>query len=371
MQVENLYYSDYLELNKILSAQHPKSASQLTLPAHDETLFIIVHQAFELWFLQVIHELRYIISSLHADQLDVNSVDMSLINQRLERITKIIRLINLQFDVLETMQPLAFLEFRGLLNPASGFQSKQFRIIEALLGLEMIQRHEPKHYKNTNQHRGGFSIEDFEEISEVEKEPTLKAGLKKLLHSIPFFEPEYWQDYQEMYPMTKCDENLFMSDYVNVYEQSLKEQLDSLLDRTEIAEERVKIRENHVNNVKLFKEIFLEKGMQSFTNKDLQSALFIFLYRDYPRLRLHFEIITQALEIDELITTWRHKHFLMVRKMIGSKPGTGGSPGAEYLMGAMMKNGVFQELSILSTYFIERDKLPILTPDLRKFLSFN
>src|SRR5437868_8809786 len=96
-----LYYSEYLHLDKLLNAQHPKSAEDGNA-AHEEMLFIIVHQAFELWFKQVRHELRSIIDSLHKDQIDDNTDEMSVIVQRLYRIIKIIKLMNEQFEVLET-----------------------------------------------------------------------------------------------------------------------------------------------------------------------------------------------------------------------------------------------------------------------------
>src|SRR4051812_17801079 len=107
-----LYYSEYLELDKILGAQHPKSAAHLPSAAHDEMLFIVVHQAFELWFAQVRFELSSIADYLKKDRIDDNSDEMAKITHRLQRVVKIFKLINSQFEILETMTPLDFLEFR-------------------------------------------------------------------------------------------------------------------------------------------------------------------------------------------------------------------------------------------------------------------
>ncbi len=366
-----LYYSDYLELDKILVAQHPKSASQLTIPVHDETLFIIVHQAFELWFLQVRHELKSVIKFLEKESIDDNSDDMTNIVQRLDRVIRIIKLTIMQFDILETMQPLDFLEFRALLNPASGFQSKQFRLIEAMLGLQLVNRHMPEHYKNSGNHHGGFTIEDYEEITDAENNFTILQGVKRWLSRMPYFKNSFWTDYQLMYPFNTIVDNKFASDYYNIYDQIQKEIRDKVIEDDNIEESvKKKAREDYTQLVSTFKNLFFDKGATSFTSEEMTAAMFIMLYRQTPLLRLPFAFINSLIEIDELLATWRYKHYLVVRKMIGSKPGSGGSPGAAYLLGTLQKNNVFNDLTILATYFIERDKLPIIPKKLKDTLNF-
>jgi tryptophan 2,3-dioxygenase len=137
-----MYYTDYLGLNKILTAQHPVSCEDGNEPAHDEMLFIIIHQAYELWFKQILFELEFIINVFKKDTIDDNSEDLNLVRHRLRRIIKILELLTQQITILDTMTPLDFLEFRNLLIPASGFQSVQFRLIEASLGLQMNHRYD-------------------------------------------------------------------------------------------------------------------------------------------------------------------------------------------------------------------------------------
>lgn len=366
-----LYYSDYLGLDKILTAQHPKSASQLTSSAHDETLFIIVHQAFELWFLQIRHELKTVVDFLAKDSIDDNSDEMARIVQRLDRVIRILKLINSQFEILETMQPLDFLEFRGVLNPASGFQSKQFRLIECMLGLQMQGRHMPEHYKNIGTHHGGFSQEDYDEITEAEKSLTLLQGLKNWLNRMPFFNDNFWNEYQFIYPNNQIGSNKFLSDYFNIYNQLQKDIRDAVLANNNIDEKvKQKASEDYTNAINAFRTLFIEKGSDTFTSVEMTSALFIMLYRQAPMLRFPFAFINSLIEIDELLSTWRYKHYLIVRKMIGTKSGTGGSQGAAYLFGTIQKNNVFSDLTILATYFIERDKLPVLTQELKTRLDF-
>jgi tryptophan 2,3-dioxygenase len=116
-------YANYLKLDQILSAQQPLSEG----PEHDEMLFIIIHQVYELWFKQVLHELDYV------RQLLVGN-DTPRVQHSLRRILTILKTMVAQIDILETMTPLEFLSFRHRLESASGFQSHQFRELEFVLG---------------------------------------------------------------------------------------------------------------------------------------------------------------------------------------------------------------------------------------------
>ena len=132
-----IYYSDYLQLDKILDAQERES-EKVGKPAHDEMLFIITHQSYELWFKQIIFELESIIEIFKTATLEERR--MGRVIHRLERIKSIQRVLVEQIDVIETMTPMDFMEFRDLLVPASGFQSIQFKQIEILLGLKRNDR---------------------------------------------------------------------------------------------------------------------------------------------------------------------------------------------------------------------------------------
>ena len=116
-------YASYLRIDDLLALQVPRSDG----PEHDEHLFIVIHQVYELWFKQVLHELAAIQRVLEAGDTDAA---LHLLN----RVLKILKTLVAQVDVLETMTPLQFLSFRGRLDSASGFQSAQFRAIEATLG---------------------------------------------------------------------------------------------------------------------------------------------------------------------------------------------------------------------------------------------
>ncbi|HEX5496101.1 MAG TPA: tryptophan 2,3-dioxygenase family protein [Mycobacteriales bacterium] len=122
-----LSYGSYLCLTDLLAAQRPQSGGDGTPPAHDELLFITIHQVFELWFKLLLHELE-------AARAGMISGDAYTPRSRLRRAQVIERVLVEQVDVLETMTPQDFLDFRSLLAPASGFQSVQFREIEFVSG---------------------------------------------------------------------------------------------------------------------------------------------------------------------------------------------------------------------------------------------
>jgi tryptophan 2,3-dioxygenase len=118
---KSLSYTSYLALDEILGAQRPKSDE------HDEILFIVVHQVYELWFKQLIHELRYLQRMLEEGS-DTRAFST------FKRLLTILKLVVQQLDVIETITPVQFLSFRERLESSSGFQSGQFRELEAILG---------------------------------------------------------------------------------------------------------------------------------------------------------------------------------------------------------------------------------------------
>ncbi|MBV8068014.1 MAG: tryptophan 2,3-dioxygenase, partial [Candidatus Eremiobacteraeota bacterium] len=123
-----LSYGSYLKVDELLALQQP-----LSQPAHhDETLFIIIHQVYELWFKQLLHELDAVLGALDDN-------DLPRAAKVFHRIHTIQRLLEQQVDILETMAPQEFNQFRDNLNPASGFQSVQFRELEFACGLRRTE----------------------------------------------------------------------------------------------------------------------------------------------------------------------------------------------------------------------------------------
>lgn len=140
-EINQLTYGAYLRVPDLIALQHPQSSPQ----HHDELLFIIIHQTYELWFKQLLHELDAVIANLKAAAGSAEADEVYEAARLLRRCTEIARVLVEQFTILETMLPTHFLAFRDKLRPASGFQSEQFREIEFLCGMKdekMLRHHE-------------------------------------------------------------------------------------------------------------------------------------------------------------------------------------------------------------------------------------
>ncbi len=342
---DGIYYGDYLQLDKLLNAQDQESKKNGN-EAHDEMLFIIVHQAYELWFKQMKYEMESIVRIMNKPSVNDNSPDIYTVVHRLKRIATIWELAIKQVDVIETMTPLDFLDFRDDLRPASGFQSFQFKMLEAMMGLRFSDRHGKEFY------RAHLRPEHILAIDEVEKNPSLIELITTWLERMPFFNKEYWNDYVSNHVIGE-DDHPFWSDYKAAYAATLSEQ--------------------EMGNLEGFEKLFFSKEFNE--NRRLsadanRSALFIMTYRDYPLLTMPFQLLDTLLEIDELMSTWRARHISMVNRMIGSRLGTGGSEGAAYLKKSRDSHFVFNELADVNSYLIQRNKLPKLSPELEKSLGF-
>ncbi|MBS1920073.1 MAG: tryptophan 2,3-dioxygenase [Bacteroidetes bacterium] len=335
---ESVHYHDYLQLDKILSAQEPES-NKRNLSAHDEMLFIIIHQAYELWFKQLHHETDSIVEIMKKPSMNDNSPELQTVVHRLHRITIILKLLVQQIDIMETMTPMDFLDFRDMLRPASGFQSWQFKELEAKLGLKYQNRYGHEYY--TSQLRK----EHIDIIKKAEGESSLLELVNKWLERMPLAPSWSVQNEEE--------KNSFWSLYRACYKNSLAE-----------AEK---------DNWQLFENTFFteSENTESFLSaKAKRAALFIMLYRGYPLLHLPFELLNYLLEIDEQLSSWRYRHMNMVHRMIGTRIGTGGSSGKDYLKAAADKHYVFREIAQLNSFLIERRKLPALSSDLERKLGF-
>ncbi len=342
-------YSDYLRLQQILNLQWPESEKRGT-PAHDEMLFIVIHQAYELWFKQVLHEVNSVNGIMARPSLNDNSPELQTVVHRLYRTVTILKLLVQQIDIMETMTPMDFLDFRDMLRPASGFQSWQFKIIEAKLGLQFPARHGQEHYISQLQ------PEQVDLIRAAEAEKSLIVLLNEWLERMPFFEdPENWKNMPRAgnkSPDGGAED--FWTRYREVYLGTLME-----------AEK---------GNQAAFDQVFLaaEKSPEmTLSPKACRAALFIMLYRGYPILHLPYQLLNSLLEIDEQLSTWRYRHMNMVQRMIGTRIGTGGSSGKDYLRGALEKHYIFRDISRLTSFLIERRKLPELSREMERKLGFN
>jgi tryptophan 2,3-dioxygenase len=254
-------YSSYLKLDELLALQQPLSKG----PEHDETLFIIIHQVYELWFKEILHELDYLQRLLGKD-------DLPRAQHTLKRILTILKVLVAQLDILETMTPLEFLSFRDRLESGSGFQSLQFRELEFALGVKRLAAIE--HYPEGSAARSRL-------LERYQRRSLWDVFLRYLAHR----------------------------GYV--------------IPRAQLARD-------------------LTQPVEP--SPEVQRIL-IEIYRTDPTLT---EVCERLVDLDEGIQEWRYRHVKMVQRTIGTKPGTGGSAGAEYLATTLSKP-VFPDLWAIRT----------------------
>ncbi len=239
-------YASYLRVPELLALQVERSTGA-DGPEHDELLFIVVHQVYELWFKSLRHELRGV-------QLAMEEGDTDRALHLLNRVLKILKTLVAQVDVLETMTPLQFLSFRDRLDSASGFQSAGFRAIEAMLGSR--------------------------EASALEAQPEGSEGRRTIEEA-----------------------------------QSATSVWDSFLG------------------------YLAERGhpvpAESTVPDERVQQVLIAAYRDDADAGL---VAERLVDLDEGIQEWRYRHVKMVERTIGTKRGTGGSSGAEYLRNTVGRN---------------------------------
>ena len=355
-----MHYHDYLQLEKILNAQHPESDKK-NLSAHDEMLFIVIHQAYELWFKQLHHEVNSITAIMQKPALNDNSPELQTVVHRLNRIVTILRVLVHQIDIMETMTPMDFLDFRDMLRPASGFQSWQFKELEAKLGLRFEHRHGSEYY--TAQLRK----EHVDLIKKAETGNSLLSLVSDWLERMPFLKEDagekFWDNYRSVYESTLVDaEKMNMQAFDEIFFGKKPAQKS--------AEPGPQLKGNPHEQDKL--QVIQQPGQVSraLSPEASRAALFILLFRGYPILHLPFQLINSLLDIDEQLSSWRYRHMNMVHRMIGARIGTGGSSGKDYLKAAADKHYIFKEFAELNSFLIERRKLPRLSGEIERRLGF-
>jgi tryptophan 2,3-dioxygenase len=269
-----------------------------------------------------------VIEIMNKPVVNDNSPEMQTVVHRLKRVVTILKVLVQQIDIMETMTPMDFLDFRDMLRPASGFQSYQFKVLEAKLGLKFDNRHGQNYY--TSQ----LKEKDIAIIKDAESGKSVLELINAWLERMPFITDAFWKNYEQ------------------VYVSSLAE-----------AEK---------GNAATFTEVFNNSSAErNLSPKACRSALFIMLYHGYPMLELPFQLLDTLLEIDNQLGNWRYRHINMVQRMIGSRIGTGGSSGAGYLKAAMDKHYIFKELGQLNSFLVDRKKLPLLQKELTEKLGYS
>lgn len=285
---ETLSYSSYLKVPELISLQEPLSRPV----AHDELLFIIIHQTYELWFKQVIFELESIIQHIENDRwFDC----FHLMN----RVSQIFRVLIQQIDILETMTAEDFNQFRSNLNPASGFQSGQFREFELLAGID------PQHY-------APFMKLNPEWKTRIQKRARLATLRSAFLNAL------------DRHGLTG----------VGISGSKKPAAPGAAVRATVRAAVRATVLDSTERDAEIRKAMV---EIYSPSRRNPENTKYDTTLRDLRSL------CEGLIGLDEQTWLWRFRHLQMVERMIGMKPGTGGSLGASYLE-TTLKKRLFPEL---------------------------
>jgi len=331
----SLTYTSYLHINDLLQCQVMQTTE------HDEHLFIVIHQVYELWFKQVLHEVDSVRGFFSKPVVDERK--MLKVNSRLQRIVKIFTVLVDQINILETMTPLDFATFRGELGTSSGFQSCQFRLIENKIGVKSNNRiqYNRQDYKETFDGIMALTVKKSEE------EPSLADLVTTWLERTPGLETETFDFWTEF--MSTCEQ--WFS------EETSEAEHEHDKDKQEKMREGCRQRREHFQQI-LIEENYMrlvERGDRSLTWAAFKGALMIYYNRDEVLFHEPFQMLSLLMDIDVLLTKWRSAHVLLVQRMIGSKTGTGGSSGYFYLRSTVGdKYRPFLDLFQLSNYLIPK-----------------
>jgi tryptophan 2,3-dioxygenase len=321
-------YWDYLDLPTLLNAQSGLGDGDI---GPDELHFIIVHQAYELWFKLVLSQVRLARDHLVLPEVPEEAVPEVVHN--INRVNEIMRLAVDQMKVMETLTPLDFLDFRDKLVPSSGFQSFQMRELEILLGLEEAQR---LHYGKVNPlthiqklaetSPGGAMA--WGRIEAARKEVSLREALHRWLYRTPI---------QGSTPDMEGDEEVvmeFLQAYLDLGAESRNIQADRL---AALSDDPAAVRARFAGMAESARAFMMAEdieGSEAKTNRIRRiraALLFVESDRELPLLAWPRLLVDTVVELEEQIVIWRHRHARMVERLIGRRVGTGGSAGVAYL----------------------------------------
>lgn len=347
---ENVSYAEYLQLPNLLKNVHPLS------DVHDEHLFIVVHQVYELWFKQIIYELDSVRNIFMSPKVDDRH--MLKVNTRLQRIVKIMTVLVDQIKILETMTPMDFSDFRIHLKSSSGFQSYQFRLIENKLGVKKDNRisYNQEDYSNV------FEGDMKEKLENSEKELSVFKLVESWLERNPGLgdsDINFWGKFEENCRVWFKEQSKLHED---VTDPALKESLKRAYLKNKENFESILIKENY--------DAKLAKGERTLSWQALKGALMIYYYRDELLFHEPYQMISLLMDIDSLLIKWRSNHVLLVQRMLGTKSGSGGSSGYQYLRATVSdRYKAFLDFFNLSNYLVPREFIPKINISVRRKLS--
>lgn len=350
-------YWDYLKLDRLLGLQGGIDDDEAEVSA-DELHFIVVHQAFELWFKLALRELRLARDLLAAPRVAEEALPHVV--HHLARIHRIFHLGVDQLAVVETLTPQDFLAFRDKLAPASGFQSFQMRELEVLLGLDERDRVvegglDPMGMLERLGRGSPAGQLAWERVQAARAETTLREGLRRWLHRTPI---------QGSSPGDPGDDEVvrgFIEAYLHALEGTHGRETARLqtVPGADAATSEARVAQGESLARQFLEARDAPEAERAFTRRVRAGLLFIESYRQLPLLAWPRTLVDTVVELEEQLVLWRGRHARMVERVIGRRIGTGGSSGVDYL-DATARVRIFGELWTVRTILLPRDVVPPL-----------
>ena len=345
-------YGNYLRLDELLSLQSGPMGHNPP-PSNHEMHFIITHQAFELWFKQIIQELDQALVLMNQDLVDEKSIP--IIVQHLERCSEIFRLLASQWKVMETLSPQDFLAFRDRLGTSSGFESWQMRAIEMIMGLKSEQRiggMDPMKHNKKLLDEGKLSHSVYSELERIDRLPSLNDALINWLSRTPI----------NGISGDKGTMQRFVEKHLEIM-SSHSEKVISHMVKIGHGEEAT-IRPRLQAGIDSARDFLMPDGEVVASRAGL---LFIESYKELPLLSWPRRLIDSLVDLEESMLLFRSHHARMVERMIGRRMGTGGSSGVDYL-DMTLNYRIFTDLWAVRTLLVKRDELP--NPEKPEFYGY-
>jgi len=349
-------YTDYLRLGDLLELQGGLEQNEKEL-IPDELLFIVVHQALELWFKIVLRELRLARNHLCVEEVPEESVPHVV--HHLRRINRVFELAIEHFKVMETLTPQDFLGFREKISPASGFQSHQMREMEILLGIDSKRR--LKYGKvDPIEHLQGLAKKSkggdkaWSRIEAALEETSLQEALRGWLYRTPIHGSQPGDEGDE----AKVDQ--FISRYLTQFDALMDRQCARLLkDLPEAGNVADRFEQSKASAKAYLQADEVDAAERSRARRIRAGLLFIESYRTLPLLAWPRMLVDTVVELEEMMLIWRNRHARMVERMIGRRVGTGGSSGVDYL-DKTTSIRIFTDLWAVRTVLLPAQVLPEL-----------
>ncbi len=362
---QSVIYWDYLNIPKLLELQGGLEKDENAI-SEDELTFIIVHQVFELWFKLIIREINLAIDKMSQEAVEENMIPVVV--HHIERVNTILESCVKHFDLMETLTPQDFLEFRDKLGTASGFQSFQMREMELLLGLQLSQRKaqglgDPIKYILNTATNSEAGKDILERLTKAKESMSLRDAIHKWLFRTPI---------QASNPSEDSDKevvNSFIKNYLDRVDEMNSIQVANFSNNDDIAEIKERFHANLTQAADFLYANDVSESEKEKVQRIRTAILFIESYRDLPLLSWPRQLIDAIVELEEQIVTFRFRHARMVERIIGRRVGTGGSSGVDYL-DRTTKYRVFPELWTIRTMLLPKNNLPeLINPKFYQFLE--